>query len=194
MKALIYLMGKSASGKDTIYKKLLEDSIFNGVTIYTTRPKREHELDGQDYFFVDEKFLDAQSDKIIEKRVYNTAFGEWTYATLDDGQFDKNEVLVVIGTLESYIQCKKYFENELVLPIYIEVNNDIRLKRAIEREGEAITTQKLIEIQRRFQADEQDFSEENLIRAGIEYRYKNETIDDCVDKIRNNLRRIIERI
>ena len=56
MMAKIYvLMGKSASGKDTVYHRLLADGALNlkPVVLYTTRPRREGEEDGRDYYFVD---------------------------------------------------------------------------------------------------------------------------------------------
>ena len=56
MGKIFYLMGKSSSGKDTMFKKLIEDKTLGLKTIvgYTTRPMREGECDGVEYFFVDE--------------------------------------------------------------------------------------------------------------------------------------------
>ena len=47
---LFYIMGKSASGKDTIYQRLLRNSEFSleRLVIYTTRPIRDGELDGRE--------------------------------------------------------------------------------------------------------------------------------------------------
>ena len=55
MAKLYVLMGKSASGKDTVYHRLLADGALNlkPVVLYTTRPRREGEEDGRDYYFVD---------------------------------------------------------------------------------------------------------------------------------------------
>ena len=56
MKKIFYVMGKSASGKDTIYKKILEQMPrLSTVTLYTTRPMRDGEKDGVEYYFTDEK-------------------------------------------------------------------------------------------------------------------------------------------
>ena len=117
---IFYIMGKSASGKDSLYKKLLlSDLNLNRFVIYTTRPKRDGEQEGMEYYFVDEKYLDEHKEKIIEKRVYHTVFGDWYYATLDDGKIDDNKNYVVIGTLESYNSIKKYYGNDKVFPIDI---------------------------------------------------------------------------
>ena len=50
-KNLLYY-GKSASGKDTIYRRLMEDKTFAFHTLvpYTTRPMRSTEVNGRDYF------------------------------------------------------------------------------------------------------------------------------------------------
>ena len=109
MGKIFYLMGKSASGKDTIYKKVKEEMPeLKTIVIYTTRPIREGERDGVEYFFSDEENLaKLQRDgKVIELRAYNTVHGVWKYFTADDGQFDREDHLIAIGTLESYIQLR----------------------------------------------------------------------------------------
>ena len=59
MGKIYYIMGKSASGKDTIYRRLMEDKTFAFHTLvpYTTRPMRSTEVNGRDYFFTDEAGL-----------------------------------------------------------------------------------------------------------------------------------------
>ena len=92
---IFYIMGKSASGKDSLYKKLLASDLrLNRVVIYTTRPKRDGESDGVEYYFVDKKFLDDNKEKVIEERVYHTVFGDWFYATIDDGKIEKNTIFI----------------------------------------------------------------------------------------------------
>ena len=105
MGKIICLMGKSSSGKDTIYKKLLEDGSLELKTIvpYTTRPIRDGEQDGVEYFFTDEEgFRRLQEQgKVIESRVYQTMLGPWYYFTADDGQMrDENGNYLMINTLE----------------------------------------------------------------------------------------------
>ena len=90
MAKIIYLMGKSSTGKDTIYKELLRTGrvALNTIVPYTTRPIRAGEKEGVEYFFVDEKaFQDLLAQgKIIEERAYQTFHGLWRYFTVDDGQ------------------------------------------------------------------------------------------------------------
>ena len=184
---IFYIMGKSASGKDSVYKRLLSiDDSLNKVNVYTTRPKRENENEGVEYRFIDEKFLDENKDKIIEKRVYHTIFGFFYYATLDDGGIKDDKNYLMIGTLESYESLKNYYGKDKVFPIFLEVDNEERKKRAIDREN-SNDTKSIEEVKRRFEADEKDFSEENIKKASITKRYKNNDFEVCMKEIINDV-------
>lgn len=178
-------MGKSASGKDTIYKKIVEQlPDFKTIVIYTTRPIREGESDGVEYFFVDDSVVDKfqVEGKMIELREYNTVHGIWKYFTVDDGQFNSEANLLAIGTLESYVKLKTYFGEEKIVPIYVEVDDGLRLERALARER-AQKQPKYEEMCRRFLADAEDFSEEKLREAGIEKRFSNLDMETCINEI-----------
>ena len=137
MGKLFYIMGKSASGKDTIYSNLLANAELDlkRLVIYSTRPIRDGEKNGQEYFFVDEDVFQRMKaeGKIIEDREYHTVYGLWSYFTAANMQLDQYNYLG-IGTLESFVQLKKYYGEDAVCPIYIEVEDGERLKRAIARE------------------------------------------------------------
>lgn len=186
MGKIVYIMGKSSSGKDTIFQKLKEAlPEFKTIVLYTTRPIRAGEQDGVEYHFVKEETLKAFEEKgqIIELRAYNTVHGVWKYFTADDGQINlEKENYLVIGTLESYEQMKKYFGEDALLPIYVQVEDGIRLGRALERERRQ-QVPKYEELCRRFLADSQDFSEGNIARAGIETRFENVELESCVSEI-----------
>ena len=191
MGKLIYLMGKSSSGKDTVYRELLRDDSlkFKKVVLYTTRPIREGEVDGVQYHFVDEEvFNDFKTkNKVIEDRAYNTCHGLWRYFTVDDGSIDisANDYLI-IGTLESYARTADYYGKDNVLPIYIEVDDGIRLQRALDREKNQ-ENPKYQEMCRRFLADAEDFSDEKMAEAGITERFNNEDLSGCLDRIKGYL-------
>lgn len=190
MSKIFYFMGKSASGKDTIYKKIKELlPELKTIVIYTTRPIREGETEGVEYHFVNERQLQElkKQGKVIELREYNTVHGIWTYFTVDDGQFDTDDNYLAIGTLESYQGLKKYFGTEKVVPIYIEVEDGERLSRAVARER-AETHPKYAELCRRFLADSADFSEEKLREAEITHRFYNIDMDTCVNEIMLGIR------
>lgn len=185
MSKIFYLMGKSASGKDTIYKKVKEQMPeLKTIVIYTTRPIREGELNGREYHFVDDDKLKElqEAGKVIELREYNTVHGIWKYFTADDGQFAGDDNYLAIGTLESYVKLRDYFGQERLVPIYVEVEDGLRLERALARERMQATP-KYEEMCRRFLADAADFSVENLKEAGITRKFTNMDVDKCVQGI-----------
>lgn len=186
MKKIFYVLGKSATGKDTFYKEIQKHfSDFKTVIPYTTRPIRDGEADGVEYHFTtgtELRELD-KAGKIIEMRTYQTIFGPWSYGTINDGQIDlERHHYLMIGTLESYCNVKDYFGEEQLVPLYIEVEDGERLARALERERGQMEP-KYAELCRRFLADEEDFSEERLIRAGIAKRYENTVFERCLAEI-----------
>lgn len=183
MRKIIYIMGKSSSGKDTIYRELLKKLDFKPIVLYTTRPMRENEVQGREYNFTNfENFEHMKSaGEVIEERIYDTVYGKWAYFTAE-GSIEAGHDYIGIGTLESYVKILSRYGKELV-PIYIETADDIRLIRAIERER-LEREPKYTEMCRRFISDSEDFSEENLKKAGIERRFRNNgKIEDCISEI-----------
>ena len=176
MKHLFYLMGKSASGKDSIYDYLLGEKTLALTPLipWTTRPIRAKEQEGVEYHFTDEEGLRRleEQGRVIEKRTYQTEHGPWTYFTVDDGE-QINADRIGIGTLDSFRKMRDYFPSGYVVPLYIEVEDGIRLARALKRERKP-GNHRYEEMCRRFLADQKDFSEENLLRAGIEKRFFND--------------------
>lgn len=186
MGKIYYMMGKSSSGKDTLYKEIRRRlPQLKTLTLYTTRPIREGEKDGVEYFFVSEETLEkyASEGRVIELRVYHTVYGEWKYATIDDGQVDLEQSdYLMIGTLESYDKLKAYYGSENLVPVYIEVEDGERLARALKRERQQ-EKPRYDEMCRRFLADKEDFSDENLEKAGVRKRYCNEDMLQCLEEI-----------
>ena len=187
MGKIVYIMGKSSTGKDTIYRSILSDKSIKLKKIipYTTRPIRAGEEDGVQYYFTDEAGFEKlkQEGKVIEDRSYDTCYGLWRYFTVNDESLDldKNNY-IIIGTLESYVQLRDYFGQERLVPIYVEVEDGLRLERALARERMQATP-KYEEMCRRFLADAADFSVENLKEAGITRKFFNADVEKCVDEI-----------
>jgi len=196
MGRIFYIMGKSATGKDTVYKEILKRfPNMKTIVMYTTRPIRENETDGVEYHFrtIPEMEYLKESGKMIELRVYQTIAGPWYYFTMDDGQFDLSgtENCLMIGTLESYEKMIQYFGKELLVPIYIEIPDGVRLKRATEREAMQ-KKPNFREVCRRYLADEDDFTEERLKSLGIEKRFENLELEKCLDQIAKEIQAIFE--
>ena len=188
MGKIYYLLGKSSSGKDSIYKQIIQDETLSlrRIVSYTTRPIRTGEEEGREYHFTDKEHLDrlAAEDKVIEMRTYHTMRGDWHYFTVDDGQVDLDRYdYAVIGTLESYLMVRNFYGKEHVLPIYIEVDDGIRLMRAVKREMKQDPPH-YTEVCRRFLADDEDFSEEHLKNAGITIRFANDELEKTIGAVK----------
>lgn len=186
MGKIYYMMGKSSSGKDTLFK-LLKKAFpeFKEIVLYTTRPLREGETDGKEYHFVADEVLEEfqKAGKMIELRAYDTMHGIWKYATVDDGQVDlQNADYLSIGTLESYEKLQEYYGADQIVPLYIEVEDGERLFRALSRERMQ-ETPKYAEMCRRFLADTEDFSEDKLLRLGIQKKFINDDRDRCLNEL-----------
>lgn len=189
MNKLFVLMGKSASGKDTIYKRLLEEEDLSLKTIvpYTTRPIRQEEKEGVEYHFVSrEQFEKMKEDRlVIESRDYQTVHGIWSYFTAYDGQFSEengDQNYLMINTLEGYEQIRSFFGEDKVVPLYIYVEDGIRLTRALKRERRQ-KVPKYAEMCRRYLADDNDFSKEKLEKVGIDKFYDNEHMERCIREL-----------
>lgn len=194
MAKIFFVLGKSCSGKDTIFRFLKENKELKLKTVvgYTTRPKREGEAEGREYHFVNTSDLERLKilGKVVECRDYNTVHGVWSYFTVDDGQIDlRGGNYLYIGTLESFKDMVKYYGKDAVVPLYIEVETGERLERAIKRERTQ-SEPKYAELCRRFLADEEDFKEENIISAGIEKRFINNDLDNCIFDIVETIKKI----
>lgn len=182
------VLGKSATGKDTIYKRLLENEALSlkEVVTYTTRPMRNGEKNGVEYWFTTEEELREyeRQGKVIEQKCFHTVCGDWYYYTVDDGQVDlsKSDYLMIITTLERYENTRAFYGKEKIVPIYVELDTGIRLERALMREKQQ-KEPKFLEICRRFLADENDFPEELIHKLEIEKRYQNKDLNQCLSEI-----------
>ena len=182
------VIGKSATGKDTIYERLLDDRKLELKRIipYTTRPIRDGEEEGREYHFCTEEDvqrLDAEG-RIVEMRQYNTVYGLWRYFTVNDEyiKLDKENYLLIV-TVEGYVKIRDFFGSDKVVPIYIEVEDGARLLRAISREQQQ-DIPKYEEMCRRFLADSKDFSEENIKAAQITRRFQNRELRECLAEVK----------
>lgn len=187
MGKIVYLMGKSSSGKDTIFKRLLADESLGLKTIvpYTTRPIRSGERNGLEYFFTDEEGYQRLKEKgrIIEERAYQTFHGLWRYFTIDDDQIRwDGQNYIMIGTLQAYLKMKDYFGEDKMLPVMIELDDGVRLERALRRERKQLQP-RYEEMCRRFLADSEDFSEERIQEADIRRRFRNDDLEKCLAEI-----------
>ena len=157
MYKIIALMGKAGTGKDTIAKKL-QGRIpkANFIVSYTTRPKREGEVDGITYHYITEKeFLSAD---FFDKENFNN----WYYGT---GYQCLKEDCVNIGIFNPNGIRTLLRQPNIDVSVYeILVSDKERLLRQLNRENNP----NVKEIVRRFQTDEKDFEDLEFDRITLQ--------------------------
>lgn len=185
------IIGKSATGKDFLFNRILDELKLplKTVVTYTTRPIRAGEKDGVVYNFrTIPEFLDLrEKGLVIESRCYHTMLGDWYYFTVDDGQITPENDYLMITTLEGFESLRNFYGSERVVPLYVEVNDGERLSRAVKREmGQK--TPKFDEVCRRYLADEIDFSDDKIVRLGITRRFDNLDSDTCLHELQDEIK------
>lgn len=154
---MIAICGEAGSGKDSLAKALVEQLNDEGIAAravvsYTTRPKRDYEIDGVDYHFVKDP-VDLVS-LILEHRILEaTIFNDWVYATgIDDLEEDKINVAVLNPEGVSYLSSDERIDLCIIRCLCEE---KIRIIRQLNREFDP----DIDEIFRRLKADREDFSD-----------------------------------
>ena len=186
MNRIFCIMGKSSSGKDSLYTAIIGSLALTPLVIYTTRPMRENEKEGREYHFVDRPTFERMSaeGRVIESRTYHTKLGDWTYFTANDNIDLDAHSYAVIGTLEAFVPIRDYVGADRVVPLYVEVEDGERLARAVERERRE-EVPKYTELCRRFIADTEDFSDGKLAAAGVDRRFDNTgSFNECLNEMK----------
>ena len=102
----------------------------------------------------------------------------------------EKESFLMIGTPEGCVKMRGYFGEEAIVPIYLEIDDGERLRRAWAREcGQK--KPRFDEVCRRYLADEVDFAEDKLLEAGITERFFNDDVDRCCAQVEAKIRELI---
>lgn len=155
MYKIIALIGKAGSGKDTMLHQIVEaNPDFHEIISCTTRPQREGEVHGVNYFYLTpEQFGDKIiHNEMLEATYFNDQFYGTSYESL---RSDAINVGVFNPTGIESLLTHKDVEVEI---FYIEASAKTRLIRQLNRENNPDVE----EIIRRYKADEEDFFELNF--------------------------------
>lgn len=146
---IIAICGKAGAGKDTLLREIVSKYKVHDIISCTTRPKREGEIEGADYFYLTrEDFLKkVMNDDMLEA----TSFNNWFYGTMKQG-LDKEGWNIGVFNPEGieYLCANPDVETSI---FYLDVKDKIRLIRQLDREVDP----DVHEIIRRFSTDEKDF-------------------------------------
>lgn len=124
---LLCVMGRTASGKDSLVNKLCEKAGLRQVISYTTRPRRENEGDTH-IFTTTETYEDMQEEGVVA--AYTEIAGNFYWTTVD--QLYENDVYIIdpigVQTLREL-----NLPNLRLVTVYINVPDEIREERALNK-------------------------------------------------------------
>jgi guanylate kinase len=144
-KKRIILAGKGGSGKDHL-RNLLVEKGFKYCISFTTRPKRPTEIEGEDYFFIDENEFKEMIDK--DSFIEYVNFNQWYYGTPKD-QFQSSNVLIMTPSGIFKLSDEDRMQSFI---LFIDIDQETRRNRLSQRrDADAV--------ERRIEADEKDFFE-----------------------------------
>lgn len=171
VKKKIILVGAGGSGKDYMAQYLVNRGFKRNIA-YTTRPSREGEVDGEDYYFI---MTDDFEGRIQENywHEYNMFIPEkkWYYGS-SRKQYEECDVFLKEPRGVSLLSEE---EREECIVVYINIDEDIRRKRMSGRK------KNYDDVERRINADRIDF--ENFTDYDIEITDENFSCPDILKKI-----------
>lgn len=139
MKKFTIIAGKSASGKDTILQQILKISTCKPIVSTTSRPKRDNEQEGKDYFYISkDEFIDLiEENAFIEYRKYNTLVnGEkdtWYYGIRKNNKYNDNTNYIVVLDFEGARSFINHYGADNCKLCYIYCDDEKRKQRAMKR-------------------------------------------------------------
>ena len=173
------ILGKTASGKDTIVNKLVKDYGYKKIITYTTRDMRQGEKQGITYHFVSEDEFRQKINKgfFAEYKTYNTEFGKWYYGSALEDLNNADDKTVIILTPQGYRDVKDKLSNKNITTIYINADNETLKKRLVRRGDDPK------EAARRIKHDNVDFKHIEREVDSVIYNKEGTNINDVVSDI-----------
>lgn len=180
---LVVLVGESCAGKDSLAAILKEKLNYNFIISHTSRPIRPNESEGNPYYFVtyDEFNKMANNNEFIEYRTYYTKTKDnkddvWMYGIHKNSIDLDNNNYVSIVDLQGLKDLKNFF-NDNIISFYINVDEETRKKRCIQRGdyNEFEWTRRAI--------DDNDKFAYSQVASEVDYIVPNYDLKTCVDII-----------
>lgn len=180
MYKVIALCGEAGCGKDTLAKRVEKELGWNFIISCTTRPIREGEQEGVNYYYLtNEEF----ANKVLNGDMLETTFfNGWAYGASIDA-LKENKINIGVFNPDG-IQILEEDNRIDLKVIYLQVSPKERLIRQLTRE----TNPNIDEIFRRYQTDNSDFSEffhSNIFNLSDDYYiFSNETKEQLEENVK----------
>lgn len=175
---MIVLVGKTASGKDTICNGMM-DRGYKKLVTYTTRPIRQGEIPDVTYHYITKEEFEKLIEEgfFVEYTYYDVHNGErWYYGSaLEDYAKADDKTIAILNPYGVKALKEKDVKN--ITYIYIRSNLQTIKKRLLKR-GDNIN-----EADRRISADNEDFKNLEKHVDKIVYNNDGASIDNLVNYI-----------
>lgn len=184
-KLIFVILGKSGAGKSHLAKEISKYFNYKELVSSTSRPRREGEIEGIDYFFKtkEEMIKLKEENKFVESACYNG----WYYGVEKETIEKINDNCIVVLEPKGYREYKKLYGDK-VIGIYIDTSDKNRLLRSLHREEKPDCK----EICRRLLSDTDDFrsieSDESIIKIdnNSHFVYAINDLKDVIVEVLNN--------
>ena len=152
----VIIVGKTASGKDTIARHLNDVLGIKQIVSYTTRPKRENETDGIEHYFISDEQMDAilknaSTNLIAYTRFHKTGYRYFAVDPDIDGTSDETRSYIINPDGIKWMK-KNYYGNGKFFTVYIDCDEYTILKRATNIRGD-----KLDDVIKRLDSEREQF-------------------------------------
>ena len=117
--SIIVISAPSGTGKTTIVRRILGDfpKVVFSISA-TTRKKREHEVEGVDYFFI--------SEEEFKKKIQNNEFVEWelfydyyygTFRSFIDNRINNGKSVILEVDVHGALEIKRIYPDAILIYI-----------------------------------------------------------------------------
>lgn len=186
---ILCILGKAAVGKDYITSYFLKENLdFKKAISYTTRPKRDGEIDGKDYYFIDDETFNSMknNNEFLENTSYNVNGKIWSYGYAK-GSFDEEKVNIVICNPYGFSELIKSNYKNYITALYLTCGDDLRYERYFKRDSKAT----LDDWKARLKQDDNDFKNIINLIGKVNSKLVVNTTHPDLPAINNTIRKLI---
>lgn len=184
MGKIVLLLGPRLAGQEILKTRLIKEKHYNfhEIIMSTTRPKREDEIEGEKYHFINEEQLNQiiKQKQVVEMKKFETQNSNCYFLTSSkDIDLDNNNYLG-INNLNGLDQYVEYYGKDLIIPIFIRSDRGTRLQLLLNHEREDLIPN-YAKMCQEYLDDASMFSEENIAKRNIiDIVDNNDDIEDMV--------------
>ena len=183
--SIIVISAPSGTGKTTIVRRILGDfpQVVFSVSA-TTRKKREHEVEGVDYFFI--------SEAEFKKKIQNNEFVEWelfydyyygTFRDFIENCINNGKSLILEVDVHGAVEIKRIYPDAVLIYIAPPSLEELRFrlkKRQTENEED---------LKKRIERAKMELSHKDK----FDYFIVNNDLNTAYNEIKNLIGKIIDR-